>query len=416
MTLERTRLGACLAALAAAALVLATPGLARAAEAEPALTSAAWYWESQRSQPITDPTSGGDVATAEAPNPFCPTFLGLGNPSGQACEEGRLPIEVSGGDYDTPDKMTAVAFDLATIPLGSQIREFTVTFVEADGPQSQPANAEGKELQACPIGEFFGDGEARQYQEAPQFACSDADPRAERKSIKVKGEDRFAFTFDLTALAQQWAAEIPPVTGVMITPVKPEEADFDPATDNNWRTVFAGTQDEDLKERGVQTYLNYKPGEDDFADPFADPGATGGDLGGGGFGTTGDTGGFGEATAGGPIGGEESGEAEPVSGEGTPLAATDQGDPNAGAMPGYAWLAMLAGLIAFSMVRSVVLENAKGIRPDGVLAQIRQINAAQGGGIATAAASRLAPAIEGIKGAAAKLSALTKKLPSIRRG
>jgi hypothetical protein len=54
-------------------------------------------------------------------------------------------------------------------------------------------------------------------------------------------------------------------------------------------------------------------------------------------------------------------------------------------LPGYVWLAIIAGLVGWSVFRSVVLENAKGIRPDGVLSQIQRLNA-QNGGVAAAAA------------------------------
>ncbi len=56
-------------------------------------------------------------------------------------------------------------------------------------------------------------------------------------------------------------------------------------------------------------------------------------------------------------------------------------------MPGYVWLAILAGIVAFTLVRSVVLESAAGIRPNGVLAQIQRLNADRHGtAVATAAA------------------------------
>jgi hypothetical protein len=48
-------------------------------------------------------------------------------------------------------------------------------------------------------------------------------------------------------------------------------------------------------------------------------------------------------------------------------------------LPLYVWLALLAGIVGFSMVRSVVLEKNTGVRPDGVLAQIQRLNAQRRG-------------------------------------
>lgn len=390
--------------------------VAHAAEAEPALSSAAWYWKTQQSQPVTDPTSGADVATLEAPSPFCPQAPGMGNPVGQGCEEGRLPIQVVNGDYKEPDKISAVAFDLALIPLGSKVHEFKATFVESDGNQSKPVNAEGKELRACPIEQFFGDGEGRQYKEVPRYSCSDSDPVAKRKAFKVKGEDRFAYTFDLTELAAAWVADIPPVTGVMLTPVSPK--DFNGATDNNWRTVLAGPNENNM----VQTRIRYTeaemPGMPGLDDPLTtDPGGS--------FGGGDDFGGSGDISAGGDFGdagAEDVGAAEGA-GEGVPeeaepdlALAGDESPTPTGSLPLYVWLALLAGLAGFSMVRSVVLESAAGIRPDGVLAQIREMNAARRGqeiAAAAAASSPLGGLISGVRGVGGNLASLVKKLPFI---
>ena len=89
-------------------------------------------------------------------------------------------------------------------------------------------------------------------------------------------------------------------------------------------------------------------------------------------------------------------------------------------MPGYIWLALLAGMIGFFLFRSVVLENSAGIRPDGVLAQIRQINASKRGGAAAAEetsglAARLAPLSGGLKRIGGAASTLKSKIPFINR-
>ncbi|MBA2724777.1 MAG: hypothetical protein H0U53_02205, partial [Actinobacteria bacterium] len=185
---------------AAALGLVAAPlaAVALATEAEPVISSSAWYWETQRSQPVVNPVDGSTVAVIEQPNPFCPGAASLGTPD-QACRAGRLPIEVVNGDYELPDKVSAVAFDLTLVPLGSTVSKFTVELVEATDPQSEPANAEDHGLQACLVEGFFGDGEAREYKERPKFGCTESDPQAEREAFKFKTpdgtEDRFHYVF-----------------------------------------------------------------------------------------------------------------------------------------------------------------------------------------------------------------------------
>jgi hypothetical protein len=255
-------------------LISVFPAPAGAAETDPPVSSYAWYWETQQSQAVTDPTSGADVATIEAPNPFCPSTSAGGTPEqAGACHPGRLPVEVQGGDYETPDKLSAIAFDLALVPIGSTISKFKVSFLEATDNQSKPLNAEGKSLQACKIDEFFGDGDARQYKEVPRFGCEDSDPIAKRKAVQVKTKEgkveRFQYTFDLTDFAEEWVKGAP-VAGIMLSPVKPKDADFDPTTDNNWRVVLDGPSE----DNGVVTSLVYKAPAGDELDPLDNLGGT----------------------------------------------------------------------------------------------------------------------------------------------
>lgn len=355
---------------------------ASAAEAEPPVSNTAWYWETQQSQKVTDPTTGADVVTIEAPNPFCPS-TSVGGPPEEAgtCKEGRLPVEVQNSDYETPDKISAVAFDLSLIPIGSEVKKMTVKFLEADDEQSEPLNAEGKQIQACFVNEFFGGGDARQYKEAPRFSCSQTDPVATRKQVTIENEegeevDRFQYTFDLTPYAIKWVEEGKLQSSVMLYPVRPQEADFDPATDSNWRVVMAGP----AATNGVITKITYTPAElpgfDTPGDPFG--GSTGGDLSSGGsFGSTGSDFSTGSTDTGTTPTDTTAG--DPAASEGTPealenLAVEETSDTTQGGLPGYVWLALLAGMIGFSLVRQVVLEQTAGIRPDGVLAQIRRIN------------------------------------------
>lgn len=406
------------------ALVIAPITAAFAEEAEPAVSSSAWYWKSQQSQPVTDPTSGADVVTIEAPNPFCPSTSvgGLPEETG-TCKSGRLPVQVQGADYEEPEMISAVSFDFALIPFGSTVQSFKATFLEANDEQSEPLNAEGKEIQACLVEQFFGDGEARQYKEAPRFTCSDLDPVAERKAVKIKNaegatEDRFQWTFDLTDFAQQWVEGTSPVAAVMLYPVEPQGPG---PQDSVWRVVFEGP----ASENGVVTSLVYTPGEEEGLIPTDDGSGIGFDTGGStsGF-DTGSTGsssiGTGTAT-GTPTGTAGAAETagEPVAVEGDQTSASGPLEPTAGSLPGYVWLAILVGLMGFSLVRSVVIEAATGIRPDGVLAQIRQINTERRGAPiearAEAGPGRLDSVMEGLKKLGGSVSSVKSKIPFLRK-
>lgn len=435
---------AAVAALALMGALTAAPALA--AQAEPSLISQSWYWESQQNEDHDTPI--GSV-TVGAPDPFCPKIPGsLGAPP-ETCAEGRLPVEVIQGDYEEPDKVSAIAFDLTMLTLGSEVQKFTVTLLEAESgcrekqdadtgqycEETDARNIEGKQVQACEVTEIFGDGEGREYEEMPSFSC-DSPVLATRKEIKndekTDPQDPDAdhqWTFDLTPLATKWAQTPPLCTCVMLRPAKPKNDQDDSP---NWRVVFAGPK----FPKGVKTNLRYTPGEGGGLPPLDTLGGDlgGGDLGGGtsSFGSTtvgggldsggGDVGGgFDDAAAGGDAAPAE--EAEEA-GDAAPTAAKL---PEVETMPGYVWLAILAGLIGFSLVRSIVLENIHGQRPNGVLAQIHRINAARGGMHGAQAAAAAGGPLAGLRSGFAsigrtlspvtsRLSGLAGKLPGIKKG
>lgn len=379
---------------------------AGAAKTEIAISSLAWWWEDARTEQREVPGVG--TITIETPNPFCPgPGGGLGSPA-QTCAEGRLPIEVHNGDYETQNKISAVGFDFSLIPLGSKVNKFTVTFREAkegcydkDGEpdnnpeddtceETDPINVGKHELQACLVTAFFGDGEARQYKEAPKYECSSADPKAKRKEVDSNkdGEgSNFYWTFDLTEYARRWTAKFSAVTGVMLVgaPIiegRGENAEQDSDT---WRVVLTGPK----FQNGVKTNLDYIPAEDpilpptDTTDPtdtgftdtgtdtgFTDTGTGTTDLG------TGDATDPGTGDTGVPTPGPS----------GSPVLSVEE-PPPVEELPGYIWLALIAGLVGFSLVRSIVIEKTTGIRPDGVLSTIHRLNAERGGGAAAGSSS-----------------------------
>jgi hypothetical protein len=417
---------------------LALPALpAGAVTDEPLVLVSAWYWEDQTRQRIQDPTTGTDVAVISAPNPFCPSPPLAGSPPEQACKPGRLPIQVREGDYETPNQLSAVGFDMALVPPKSKIANFTVTFIEASDQQSEPLNSEGKSLQACFIEAFFGDGEASMYNQVPKHTCSETDPIAERKEIKTKKSDGgatpapggeqqepvYGYTFDLTEFARTWTTEGTAMTAILLMPVKPKEADYDPTTDASWRTVLVGSVNPD--EKGVRTTLTYTPPKTPVVPtlPPTDPGSTDTGFDSGSSVTT--------STGGGDITPTDTGSVDtpstPTDGAADPTELPEAAAPAAATLPkglpGYVWLAILAGIVGLSMVRSVVLDKAAGIRPDGVLAQIRRLNASRRGvdlAAATAdegaAAGGFAAVIGGLKGLGEKSGGILGKLNFRKKG
>jgi hypothetical protein len=400
-----------------AGAALASPAAAK--EAKPTVITQAWYWESQRNENVDTP---GGSASAQAPNPYCPGLpSSLGSPA-ETCAEGRLPVEVVNGDYKTPDKISALNFDLTMVPPGSKVSKFTVNLLEAEsgcndtkntqsGKQCEETdarevltdNVDGKQIQACLVNEVFGEGEAASYKERPKFKCTATDPVAKRKEIRndAKGDPNdpdgdHVWTFDLTSYAQKWAKTFSVNTSVMLFPKKPKNAGGRGELD--WRVVLAGSK----FKRGVQTQIVFTPPAGDGLGelPGGLPGSS--SLGGSGAATfsstsSGGTTDFGSGsvssdvptTSSGGGGGAPATAAEPVDtgGEQKPTAAEI---PKVQAMPAYVWLAILAGLVGFSLLRSFVLEKGAGPRPDGVLAQIHKLNA-EGRGDAAAGATGAGP-------------------------
>ncbi|MFN2525674.1 MAG: hypothetical protein ABR505_05350, partial [Actinomycetota bacterium] len=384
-----------LAGVLALLLLLALPGVALGDEAEPSVITLAWYWESQQNESVTTPV--GDIAI-ELPNPFCPGVAGLGGSGvvGETCVQGRLPVEVVNGDYEEPDKVSAVTFDMSVVPPGSTVSDFTVTFLEAESgcresgdtqtgqqcEQTNPQNIEGRELQACLVTQIFGDGEARPYDELPKFKCADTDPVAAREEIENDAEadpldqtPDHIWEFDLTAFAAEWTKEFSVVTSIMLRPKAPEG---EPGPTDSWRVVLAGPKYPD----GIKTLIKFEPPETTTGPP---PGGDGGidtgiDTGGGDFGSA-PGGGFdpGGPTTTGDAPPTDTGE-EPIDTGGT--EETGAALPEVETMPSYLWLGLLAGLIGFFLVRSVLFERAAGVRPGGVLAQIHHLNASRRGGAA----------------------------------
>jgi hypothetical protein len=412
-------------ALIASTILVLGPSPAQAAKAEPTISAIGWWWEDATTEEREVPGVG--TVTIETPNPFCPSAgSGTGSPA-QVCAEGRLPIEVRQGDYENQNKISAVGFDMSLIPIGSKVNKFTATFREAkegcydkgepdDDPsndtceETSPINLGQHQLQACLVTAYFADSEARPYKEAPKYECTNADPMAKRKEVESDKDgpgSNFYWTFDLTKYAQQWTAKFSSVTGVMLVgvPIKSGQGDNAEQDSDTWRVVLAGPK----FQNGVTTSIDYIPGEDPLIPP-TDPGTT--DPGAGiptDTGTTGFDTGTGTTDTGdlgtGDTGDVGAGAEETPAPAATELPAVAQA-PEVEEIPGYMWLALLAMLVGFSLVRSVVIEKTTGIRPDGVLATIHRLNAERAGGAAADAATKAGP----LAGVGATLGAVGKKI------
>ena len=413
--MKRTRLGRILASavLLGAALSFSVPASPASAKAvKPTVSTWAWYWEEADSRDVELPAG---TVTGDTNNEFCPQVPGggLGNVSEETCAEGRLPVRIKGGNYDKPNQTSAIIFDtLTTIPLESKVHKFTATFLEAKAgcrdkettspsgkqcEQTDPINVEGHELQACMVTQLFGEGAARPYKEIPNHKCTKSDPIAKRKKIKLKGEERFEWTFDLKRFAQKWADGDVLSSAVLLTGAEPKNS----GPQDSWRVVLEGP----LEKNGIEVKaeITEPPPIDidpiDPTDPPVDDVFVPGDPGTPGIPGTPGTPGTDPTTS----------STDPGTGD-TPTGATEPGDatapvdaveeppneqaaadgPAGGGLPGYAWLALLAGIAGFSLLRRAVLETHSGIRPDGVLAQIQKLNAQRRGG--SAAASYAPPA------------------------
>ena len=403
-------------------------------KAAPTVVTYAWFWKDQQQQKVTNPVDGTDVATLELKNPYCPDTAPAGSPPEQACKPGRLPVEVR-NNYEAPDKLSAINFDLAAAPPGSTIKKFTVRLWEAQDEVSRSTqyNLDGKEIQACVIDAVFGEGEARLYKEAPNYKCTSASPTAKRKSTTIgKGTDEkevFYWDLDLTKQAQEWFKDDVFFTSVMLTPKEPKDAG---PQDQAWQVVFAGPLetkygiDSDLvfvapPVEKVDPPIIDLPDDDDPLTPddeadtdydSSSPTTTTTTSSGSPTSPSAPTGG--DTPAGGA--GEEPGAEDPTLAADDAELASDEQETAPSGMPLYMWLAILAGMLGFTMVRSVVLEKNTGVRPDGVLAQIQRLNAQRRGTAvagATGGTSPFAGLVAGLGAIGSKVTAGAGKLAQL---
>ena len=420
--------------------LLASPASAKTADVP--LNTYAWWWrDAERSEEID--IAGNKVEAPTAPNPYCPATSGTvgtggGAVSEDACQLARLPIWIRNGEFERPHMSFALDVDVSLLS-EADLSSFKILLLEADCdpadgrkdipqceqttqplPADNPATTRNEfetsfRVEVCTVTEIFGEGDGRPVEEMPRLTCNTG-VIGERKVLKaptVKTGDQKApahlddhiWEFDLTELAQGWIDEFTIPTAVYFRAEPPRNPD----TSDQFRVVFAGPEDEvdsdapNAKEvqqqPGVEILATYSGGTGGGLTPIDDGSGTGFDTGTDttttpgttDFGTTGTpTTDFGTGT----------GTVTPT----TPAAPAAPAPPitlaeePTGArtepLPGYVWLAMIAGLAAFSLVRSVVIPSTTGVRPDGVLAQIQALNA-QRRGTSLAGSAASGPSIFG---------------------
>jgi hypothetical protein len=432
-----------LAALAAALVVMPLmPAPASAKTEDVPLNTFAWWWRDAERQEEVD-IGGNKLEAPTTPNPYCPGTSGTvgtggGAASQDACHEGRLPIWVRNGDFENAHMSFGLDIDTSLLT-GASIESFTIKLLEADCdpadgrkdtpqceqttrpvPSDNPATTRDEfessfRVEICTITEIFGEGEARPVDERPRFRCDTGifgDRRVLKSPVTKAADaetpthlDDHIWVFDITDIAKTWVEEFTIPTAVMFRAEPPRN----PKTSDQFRVVMAGPKDAPAKDAknvqqqpGVEIEAVYSGGTGGGLPPI--PGGGSGSTGGGtdfGTGTSTGTTDFGTGTGTTDFGDTgDAGTTDPVPANptpaptGPPLELEPQAASKTEPLPGYVWLGILAGLAAFSLVRSVVIPAAAGIRPDGVLAQIQAINA-QRRGTTLAAAGASGPTLFG---------------------
>ncbi|MGH3863418.1 MAG: hypothetical protein ACRDSQ_28265, partial [Actinokineospora sp.] len=255
---------------------LTVPGVSQAAAPEVtpgtlsgvSVVKTGWWWRVNETpdQPAAAPPA---VAPPNAPN-------------------GSLPVAAAVGD---PEKISAIEFALDAEP-GATVTSFVLSLKQS-GATAANANQESAKIIACPVTEFWADGQAAPWKTQPLFDCG--------ASAAGTAGPNGVWTFDLTSMASTWLA---PGSSAPTSVVIVEQVEA-PAT---FQVAFDGPA-----ANGVGAKLVSTP-----APPTTDPSTPDSSVGGG---SDGSSGGSGETGAG-DLGG----------GGGVPADAGAA--PEAGAVPG----------------------------------------------------------------------------------
>src|SRR3954447_18476720 len=143
-------------------------------QTKPGVLQAAWFWENAYEQ------ANPPVAAAPPAK----------EPSG--VPEGDLAVAHSSNDGSS-SKMTALAFDIGTVPPGSFIDKFTFSVTVDGGPQA--ANSPSPAVVACLPTRLWPAAMGGDYTDEPAVDCST------KVKPKVNGS---TYTFEISQLAQSW--------------------------------------------------------------------------------------------------------------------------------------------------------------------------------------------------------------------
>ncbi|HEV8572863.1 MAG TPA: hypothetical protein VGR49_07440 [Actinomycetota bacterium] len=315
-----------------------------------------WYWNKQ----VDEEVGAGPISQrVRVRNPQNPD---------------TLPIAVEGGKHE---RISALYFDISGrgVTSGSTITRAVLEIDELSDPNEQPPyNARGKVIQACRIEDFWPGGEAEKWETAPAY-----DDSACVKGKRNGKSDPPTWTFNLTRIAGPWGEDpFGSNSGVMLLGVIPKDAGPTDSWQINLKVpsrdkeVTPGDDYKQTRDRAVLS-LTFSPGQAAvLAPPPPPPPPPPPDFGSGaGFAPSSDFGSQGSEPQS-PV----TQSPAPPSAESIPAEPVSEARPRA---PWYVWMLIPLGLLAWAAVRPLILEPARGIRPDGAVMAIRRLNAQRRG-------------------------------------
>src|SRR3954453_6167596 len=166
------------ALLAAGAAMLLLPGGTAAADApKVVVTQQSWFWQN----------------AYEQANPPVAETLPATEPSG--VPDGDLAVAYTGNADKSSSKMTALSFDMSTVPAGSTVDAFTFSLTLDPAPTATSFDAQSAAVVACPPTRSWPAVLGGDYTDQPTVAC------AHKVTPTVAGS---TYTFKIPAIAQSW--------------------------------------------------------------------------------------------------------------------------------------------------------------------------------------------------------------------
>lgn len=146
----------------------------------PAVLQTAWYWQNAYEQ--------ANPPVAETPPATEPT----GVPSGD------LAVAYTGNQDKTPSKMTAIAFDISSVPAGATITSFTFSLTLDTAPTATSFAQQEAKIEACLPTRLWPAGEQIDYTNEPTWDCGN------KAAATVNGN---TYSFSIAAIAQSWITD-----------------------------------------------------------------------------------------------------------------------------------------------------------------------------------------------------------------